>query len=134
MQKRDKSGLLAHDFGPSGAAASSDFDRLGYAEDGREGRSRREDRLASSIDLGSLPLLGLVLALLVLVGCSGRMLEMCSPLPAPSPVPRAYLPVNDLPPERGEPLIAPDQRARIETELLAARNRQATSAKPRQAP
>lgn len=86
---------------------------------------------------GSLLLLGVLLSLILLAGCSSQMLEMCSPLPATSPVPRAYLPVNDLPPERGEPLIAPDQRTRIQTELLAARNRQATSAtaaKPRQAP
>lgn len=86
---------------------------------------------------GSLLLLSVLLSLILLAGCSSQMLEMCSPLPPTSPMPRAYLPVNDLPPERGEPLIAPDQRTRIQAELLAARDRHATSAmaaKPRQAP
>ena len=36
-----------------------------------------------------------------------------------------YLPVHDLPPDRDNQLIPPDQRAKIEAELKAARDRQA---------
>jgi hypothetical protein len=39
----------------------------------------------------------------------------------------SYLPVEDLPPGRGEPVIAPDQQAKIKAELLAARERQAST-------
>jgi hypothetical protein len=39
----------------------------------------------------------------------------------------AYLPVHDLPPDRDEPAIAPAERAKIEAELIAARNRQASA-------
>ena len=40
----------------------------------------------------------------------------------------AYLPVEDLPPGRDEAVIAPDQQAKIKAELLAARERQASTA------
>lgn len=40
----------------------------------------------------------------------------------------AYLPVEDLPPDRDEAAIAPDQQAKIKKELLAARDRQASVA------
>jgi hypothetical protein len=38
-----------------------------------------------------------------------------------------YLPVNELPPERDEAAMDPAQRARIEAELIAARDRQASA-------
>jgi hypothetical protein len=37
----------------------------------------------------------------------------------------AFLPVHDLPPDRDDAVITPDQRAKIEAELAAARDRQA---------
>jgi hypothetical protein len=40
----------------------------------------------------------------------------------------SYLPVEDLPPGRGEAAIEPDQQAKIRAELLAARDRQASTA------
>jgi hypothetical protein len=40
----------------------------------------------------------------------------------------AYLPVHDLPPDRAEPELAPAERARIQAELIAARDRQASAA------
>jgi hypothetical protein len=40
----------------------------------------------------------------------------------------SYLPVEDLPPGRNEAVIAPDQQAKIRAELLAARDRQASTA------
>ncbi len=45
----------------------------------------------------------------------------------------AYLPVHDLPPDRDDAVITPDQRAKIEAELAAARDRQ-TQASAAQAP
>jgi len=40
----------------------------------------------------------------------------------------AYLPVHDLPPDRAEPELAPAERAKIQAELVAARDRQASAA------
>jgi hypothetical protein len=39
-----------------------------------------------------------------------------------------YLPVHDLPPDREQPELAPAERAKIQAELLAARDRQASAA------
>jgi hypothetical protein len=39
-----------------------------------------------------------------------------------------YLPVHDLPPDRDEAALKPAEQAKIEAELRAARDRQATSA------
>ena len=39
-----------------------------------------------------------------------------------------YLPVHDLPPERDEAVIKPAEQAKIQAELLAARDRQAAAA------
>ena len=40
----------------------------------------------------------------------------------------AYLPVNELPPDRDEAAMDPAQRAKMQKELLAARDRQASAA------
>ncbi len=45
-----------------------------------------------------------------------------------------YLPVHDLPPERDEAVIPPDQRAKIESELAAARDRQTQASAAQNAP
>ena len=45
----------------------------------------------------------------------------------------AYLPVHDLPPDRDDVVITPDQRTKIEAELAAARDRQ-TQASAAQGP
>ena len=39
-----------------------------------------------------------------------------------------YLPVHDLPPQRDETAMKPAEQAKIQAELLAARDRQASSA------
>jgi hypothetical protein len=39
-----------------------------------------------------------------------------------------YLPVNALPPDRDEAAMAPAERAKIQNELIAARERQASAA------
>jgi hypothetical protein len=78
--------------------------------------------------------LGTLLALaLALGGCSISIADL--PLvgtPADAPErPKesgAYLPVHDLPPDRAEPELAPAERAKIQAELVAARDRQASAA------
>lgn len=45
----------------------------------------------------------------------------------------AYLPVNDLPPDRDAATISPEERAKIEKELTAARDRQASAGASRDA-
>jgi hypothetical protein len=63
-------------------------------------------------------------------GCSSQLADMTpADAQAHSREPGTYLPVHDLPPERDQAVIPPDQRAKIEAELAAARDRQAVAAK-----
>jgi hypothetical protein len=76
----------------------------------------------------------LLLAALALGGCSSSIAELPivgTPTDAPSRPKEAgsYLPVEDLPPNRDQAAIAPDEQAKIKKELLAARDRQASAAK-----
>ena len=75
----------------------------------------------------------LLLSALALGGCATSIAEL--PLvgtPADAPAaPKeagAYLPVEDLPPNRDEAAMAPADRAKLKAELLAARDRQASIA------
>jgi hypothetical protein len=81
----------------------------------------------------ALALGALLASALALGGCSISIADL--PLvgtPADAPErPKetgAYLPVHDLPPDRAEPELAPAERARIQAELIAARDRQASAA------
>src|ERR1700692_1644354 len=81
----------------------------------------------------ALALAALLASALALGGCSISIADL--PLvgtPADAPErPKeagAYLPVHDLPPDRAEPELAPAERARIQAELVAARDRQASAA------
>jgi hypothetical protein len=78
----------------------------------------------------TLALAALLSAALSLAGCSSQIADL--PLigtPADAPArpkePGAYLPVNDLPPDRDEATMDAKERARIQAELIAARDRQA---------
>jgi hypothetical protein len=70
---------------------------------------------------------------LLLGGCSSQIADLPgvgvpSDAPARPKEPGAYLPVNDLPPNRDEEVLDPKERAKIQAELTAARDRQAAAA------
>jgi len=72
---------------------------------------------------------------LALGGCSTQIADMPAiGLPADAPErPKeagGYLPVHDLPPERHEEVIKPAELAKIQSELTAARDRQAVATSP----
>jgi hypothetical protein len=72
----------------------------------------------------------LLLVALALGGCSSQIADLTpGDVQAHPKEPGAYLPVHDLPPARDEAVIPPEQRAKIEADLAAARDRQATVAK-----
>ena len=78
----------------------------------------------------------LLTSALALGGCSTSIADLPligTPADAPGRPKEAgaYLPVEDLPPDRDQAAIAPAEQAEIKAELLAARDRQAsaTSAK-----
>jgi hypothetical protein len=75
--------------------------------------------------------LGALLTLsFMLAGCSSQIADLTPADAQPRPrEPGTYLPVHDLPPARDEAAISPEQRAKIEAELTAARARQTTAAK-----
>jgi hypothetical protein len=84
--------------------------------------------------VGGVLSLGALLAMtLALAGCSTSIadLPVGSAADAPAPhEPGAYLPVHDLPPDRQEAIIPPEQRAKIQAELTKARDHQATATAP----
>ncbi len=80
-----------------------------------------------------LALGAVLISALALAGCTSQIADLPlvgTPADAP-PRPKeqgAYLPVNDLPPDRDEAAMDPKERAKIQAELIAARDRQASSA------
>jgi len=75
----------------------------------------------------------LLLSALALGGCSISIADLPlvgSPADAPARAKEtgAYLPVNELPPARDEAAMNPAERAKIQSELVAARERQASAA------
>ena len=81
----------------------------------------------------ALALGALLLSALALGGCSISIADL--PLvgtPADAPAGAkdnsAYPPVNELPPDREEAAMNPAERAKIQSELVAARERQASAA------
>jgi hypothetical protein len=88
------------------------------------------DRAKRVVTLGAL-----LASALALGGCATSIADL--PLigtPADAPLRAketgAYLPVHDLPPDRDQPELAPAERAKIQAELLAARDRQAVAKDP----
>jgi hypothetical protein len=78
---------------------------------------------------GALARAALLSVALALGGCSTSIADM--PIDGSSDArakePTAYLPVNELPPAREEAAMPPDERAKIQKELIAARERQASA-------
>ena len=75
----------------------------------------------------------LLLSALALGGCATSIADLPivgTPADAPARQKDAgtYLPVEDLPPNRDQAAIAPAEQAKIKAELLAARDRQASTA------
>ena len=73
----------------------------------------------------------LLCAVLALAGCSSSIVDWPgtpTDASARSKEGGTYLPVHDLPPDREEAVIPPAERAKIEAELAAARDRQAAAA------
>ena len=75
----------------------------------------------------------LLLSAVALGGCSSSIADMPllgTPSDAPARPKEAggYLPVHDLPPDREEAALPPAEQAKIEKELIAARDRQASAA------
>jgi hypothetical protein len=86
------------------------------------------DRTGRALAAGAL-----LLSALALGGCSTSIADLPligTPAGAPDRPKEAgaYLPVEDLPPNRDDAVIAPADQAKIKAELLAARDRQASAA------
>jgi hypothetical protein len=83
--------------------------------------------------ISALAVAALLLSALTLGGCATSIADLPlvgTPADAPERPKQAgaYLPVHDLPPDREEAAMAPAERAKIQAELLAARDRQASVA------
>jgi hypothetical protein len=81
----------------------------------------------------ALAVAALLLSALALGGCATSIADMPlvgTPADAPARPKEAggYLPVHDLPPDRDQAVISPAERAKIQAELAAARDRQAAAA------
>jgi hypothetical protein len=91
-------------------------------------QSMSGNRTKKALALGAL-----LASALALAGCSTSIADLPligAPTDAPArpKEPGAYLPVHDVPPVREEPELAPAERAKIQAELIAARERQASAA------
>ena len=83
-------------------------------------------------NIRALALGTLLLSAAALGGCASTSIADLPMIGTPADAPArpkeagGYLPVHDVPPDREEAAIAPAERAKIEAELIAARDRQAS--------
>ncbi len=80
----------------------------------------------------------LLLSSLSLGGCTtstagSSLMDARAEAPA-LPKTSVYLPVEDLPPKREKPAMTADERSKLQKELIAVRDRQASDGKARGAP
>jgi hypothetical protein len=76
----------------------------------------------------------LLMLSLSLGGCATSTGRSLMDARAEAPVPpktSVYLPVEDLPPQREKPVMTPDERVKLQKELIATRDRQAPGGKAR---
>jgi hypothetical protein len=95
-------------------------------------RSGTNGRMSAGREKSALALGALLLSALALGGCSISIADLPlvgTPADAPARAKEngAYLPVNELPPARDEAAMNPAERAKIQNELVAARERQASA-------
>lgn len=89
------------------------------------------DKQMTALAAGALLLLSLSLGGCATSTAGSSLMDARAEAPAP-PKTSAYLPVEDLPPERETRAMTPDERSKLRKELIAARDRQAAAAKARQ--
>jgi hypothetical protein len=113
-------------------AAATALKKILAAADGRIRKSRTDGRMSGGREKRARAFGALLISALALGGCSISIADLpLAGTPADAPArPKetgAYLPVNELPPNREEAAMNPAERAKIESELVAARERQATA-------
>jgi hypothetical protein len=94
--------------------------------------NRTDGRMSGGREKTALAFGALLISALALGGCSISIADLpLAGTPADAPArPKeagAYLPVNELPPNREEAAMNPAERAKIQSELVAARERQTTA-------
>lgn len=105
-----------------------------HALQGQLGEARTSGRMMSADrKMNALMSAAALLLAVALSGCSSSIADLPSVgTPAGAPLrptdAGGYLPVHDLPPDRGDPELEPAERAKIQAELIAARDRQASAA------
>jgi hypothetical protein len=83
-----------------------------------------------TIATGALLLLSLSLGGCATSTAGSSLMDARAEAPVP-PKTSVYLPVEDLPPKRENPAMTPDERLKLQKELIAARDRQAPGGKAR---
>jgi hypothetical protein len=80
--------------------------------------------------IGAWGAAALLLAALALAGCSTSIAEIpIGSAASETRAPGTYLPVNETPPAREEAAMDPAEQAKVQKELIAARERQASAGK-----
>jgi hypothetical protein len=95
-------------------------------------------RMSNEQKISAFATAALVLSSLSLGGCAtstavSSVMDARAEAPAPAKK-SAYLPVEDLPPKRDNPIMTSDERSKLQKELIAARDRQAAAAKAQGGP
>jgi hypothetical protein len=91
------------------------------------------NKQTTALAAGALLLLSLSLGGCATSPAGSSLMDARAQAPAP-PKTSAYLPVEDLPSEREERAMTPAERLKLKKELIAARDRQAASAKAKGGP
>jgi hypothetical protein len=113
-------------------AVATALKKILAAAGGRIRKSRTDGRMSGGRGKRARAFGALLISALALGGCSISIADLpLAGTPADAPArPKetgAYLPVNELPPNREEAAMNPAERAKIQSELVAARERQATA-------